>query len=252
MADQGGPDGGTATREHGHAVRRNTGVEQELGKGECDQRGLLGGLEDDPVAADQGRRHLVGDQVERVVEGCDRSDHADRLAGVPAEAVLTAGGVPKGRVWPSSRSACSAERRTVSTARCTSRAAPRMVLQPSREISSANGLRRSWSRAAAAVQGLAALPRRPGGPAQHRQRHRADRLVHIGRVQSPTRPTSSPSSGFRTSMAASGRCHRPAQKAPPAGVQGGSRLFMRPTVTCPSDSIVNCKLLTTYRLVMCW
>ena len=51
-------------------------LEQDLGQLERRDRRLPGGLEDDRVAGGDRRPELVGDEVEREVEGADRADHA--------------------------------------------------------------------------------------------------------------------------------------------------------------------------------
>ena len=60
VADQRRADGGAATGQHGQPVGRHARVEQQLGEGEGGQGGLLRGLEDDAVAAHQGRRRPCG------------------------------------------------------------------------------------------------------------------------------------------------------------------------------------------------
>ena len=126
---------------------------------------------------------------------------------------------PKGRVAPSRRSACSAERRTVSTALCASRPASRTGLQPSREIRCAKSSRRSVSRAAARLN---ASRRCQSGHASSSMRERETARTAASTSaaeQSETVPTTVPFSGSRTSRRTVGGRHEPAQKAPPGGIQ---------------------------------
>ena len=61
-------------------ARRKTGLHLELGEEQRGQRRLRGGLQDDGAAGSESGRDLVGDEVEREVEGRDRTDDTDRHA----------------------------------------------------------------------------------------------------------------------------------------------------------------------------
>ena len=85
---------GIAIRDqHGHAVPRHPRPEQDVEQRERRQRRRLGGLQHHIFPGDQRGTDLVRDQVHRVVERCDRGDHAERRPAVPAEPASPARGV---------------------------------------------------------------------------------------------------------------------------------------------------------------
>ena len=68
-----------------HGARRQARLGHDLGHGEHRERVLGGRLEDDGAAGRDGRRQLVGGQVEREVEGADAGHRPDREAPREAE-----------------------------------------------------------------------------------------------------------------------------------------------------------------------
>ena len=182
----------------------------------------------------------MGHEVQRVVERGDRRDHADRLAGVPADAAGTAGVSSKGRVRPSSRCACSAERRTVSIARCTSVSACRSGLQASLESSPTSTPRRSASRRAASWSTSRRRQTGHGSPRNTASATARTATSTSAGELSATRPTGRPCSGSTTAKEA-GRCH-----APPEGSSGwgpacfGDSLMVSPGPLAPKSSTAGC------------
>ena len=76
--------------DHLKDVLRQPGLLQKARQEQRRERRRRGGLEHDHIAAGQGRRDLVRDQVEREVERRDGGNHPARLADGPAEAILPA------------------------------------------------------------------------------------------------------------------------------------------------------------------
>ncbi len=74
-----------------HGTRRHAGRFHDLRHGQHGERVFRGRLEHDRVTAGDGRRELVGGEVEREVERRDASDRADREAAGDADAVLRGG-----------------------------------------------------------------------------------------------------------------------------------------------------------------
>ena len=85
------------------------GVEQDVGELQGGDRGLPGGLEDDRVAGGDRRAELVGDEVEREVEGADRADHA--VGDAEHDPELSRAGRARLPSAPCRRSACAPRRR---------------------------------------------------------------------------------------------------------------------------------------------
>ena len=87
VADVGGP--ARDDREHFGGQAR---LVERVGEPDGGERGQFGRLADDAVVGGDGRRDLVADHVQRVVERGDRGDGAERLAGGEDLARLAVGG----------------------------------------------------------------------------------------------------------------------------------------------------------------
>ncbi len=61
-------------------IRRQAGLAQDLDEAQARQRRVARRLDDHRAACGDGRPHLMHDQVQRMVEGAHRHDHADGLA----------------------------------------------------------------------------------------------------------------------------------------------------------------------------
>ena len=84
-------------------------LDQDLGQLQGRDRRLPGGLEDDRVAGGDRRAELVGDEVEREVEGADRADHP--VGDAQHHAELAGAGRRRRPSAPCRRSACAPRRR---------------------------------------------------------------------------------------------------------------------------------------------
>jgi hypothetical protein len=83
--------GARAVDQVGHA-RRQAGIRQALEEADGGERGIGGGLKDDDVAGDQGRRQLPGRDGDGEVPRRDEGDDAQRLAKGVEEGVAAVGG----------------------------------------------------------------------------------------------------------------------------------------------------------------
>ena len=124
---------------------RHAGRLDDLGHRQHRQRVLGRRLEHDRVARRDGRRDLVGGQVEREVERADPGDRTDREApGDARPALATRASGRAGSISPTIRSASSAPEPEGQVARSTSMSASRMGLPDSsamiRPISSRRSL----------------------------------------------------------------------------------------------------------------
>ena len=195
VAHECSPHGGTAAGEHREPTSRHSGLEQEVDEGERGQRRLLGGLEHDAVPADQCGAQLVRHQVERVVEGRDRADDADRFTRVPADAAPATRGVAEGE---------GAHPRGDGPARPTGERSRRLSAPLGRRRARACSLRgRSGLRRARDVpsgepppgSSLTALPDRPVVPSRTERETARTAASTSAAEQSETVPTTVPSSG---------------------------------------------------------
>ena len=154
-------------------------VDQQLGQRDRGERGLAGRLEHDRAAGGDGRRHLVGHQVEREVERRDGADHAD---GHPqGEAELALARRRRRRAAPSRPPACGPRpprTGTCPTARSASTRAVLMGLAASAAMIRAKSSRRSASSRAAASR-IAARFHSGSGPAGSAALARRDGAVDV-------------------------------------------------------------------------
>ena len=149
-----------------HSGRQPAVVDQQLGEGDPAERRLAGRLEHDRAAGGDGRRQLVGDEVEREVERADRPDDADRHAQREAELALAA------RRWrraatmsPASVRASAAANWNVPTARSASTRAVLIGLAASRGDDARRTRRGARPAAGRRVSSTSARFQRGSGPA---------------------------------------------------------------------------------------
>jgi hypothetical protein len=96
IADELVPDRGATAGDDLEDLLRQAGSPERLGEAKRAERGLAMRLDDDRVAAGERGPDLVGDEVQRVVEGRDRDDDAKRLADPVDDLVLAAGPLIEG------------------------------------------------------------------------------------------------------------------------------------------------------------
>ena len=174
-------------------------VDQQLGEGDAAERRLAGRLQHHRAAGGDGRRQLVGHEVEREVERADRADDADRHPQREAELALARW--PWRRAAPCRRRACGPRRRrsgTCSTARSASPRAVLIGLAASTAMISAKWSRRSASRRAA-VSRISARFQRGSGPAASAALAIATARSTSAGPHTGTRPITAPSYGAVTS-----------------------------------------------------
>ncbi len=151
VVDQHVADRGPSAGDHVQVPERETAfLEQHLRQGDGREGRLAGRFEHHRAASSNRGCHLVGDEVQREVEGADGTDDTDRQTEGEAELPLSGAAASSGIISPASLRASTAENWNVPTARSASTRAVRMGLAASSAMIRANSSTRSFSRYAAA------------------------------------------------------------------------------------------------------
>ena len=120
-ADQGFGDFTGGSEQHAEHRPGQAGLVEQFGEAQRGQGRFLGRLEDDGRARGDGGRELVRDLIERMIERRDAGGATQRVrACVKILRALPWGEMSHEKIWPSSRSASIAAKRSTSRVRPTS------------------------------------------------------------------------------------------------------------------------------------